>query len=90
MKPFQLVDLYRIPDEELQRHLWSGLVSFVLKHRKDREYEKFLEKLFPWMREIDIQHGEDYVRIVLKYSIDQLEIGFKFCCNVFGLRHGHS
>ncbi|HEX4045752.1 MAG TPA: Rpn family recombination-promoting nuclease/putative transposase, partial [Gammaproteobacteria bacterium] len=32
LKPFQLIDLGQIKDEELKAHTWSGVMEFALKH----------------------------------------------------------
>jgi len=73
LNPFQLIDVNRESDEELQQHLWCGLVAFVLKYRKARKNAEFLERLLPWLHKIEIQQGLNYAKIVLKYAFSEME-----------------
>lgn len=70
-KPYHLMDVNRISDEELRQQMLSGLAAFALKHRKMNNFKQFLEALMPWIHEVEIQgrHGTFLGRTVLKYVI---------------------
>jgi len=68
-QPYQLIDIARMSDDELQRHLWSGIMEFALKHRRTQDLNRLLDIFFPWLCEIEIQGGEDYAKIMLRYVI---------------------
>lgn len=79
LKPYQLMDVNRISDEELREQILSGLVAFALKHRKMANFKQFLEALMPWVHEVEIQgrHGVFLSRTVLKYVIAGTQQGDK-------------
>ncbi len=78
-KPYQFLDINRIADEELREQLLSGLVAYTLKHRKMADFKEFLQKLMPWVNEVEIQGrtGASLTRIVLKYIINRVPQGDK-------------
>ena len=45
LKPFQLIDLARIEDEELKTHAWSGVMEFVMKHIFARDILPYLQDI---------------------------------------------
>ena len=49
LNPIPIVDVCRIPDEEMQKRLWFGLVQYAFKHRQTKEFGQFLEHLFSWI-----------------------------------------
>jgi predicted transposase/invertase (TIGR01784 family) len=79
LKPYQLLDVKRTSDDELRQQALSGLVAFVLKHRKTSDFEMFLKKLMPWVHEVELHEtsGDFLCRIVLKYVIDRSPKGEK-------------
>jgi predicted transposase/invertase (TIGR01784 family) len=74
-KPYKLIDLQRVPDEELHKQTWSGLFQYALKCRHLSEYRLFLETLFPWLKELSDLNARDYVTTVLSYTMDGMEVG---------------
>lgn len=79
LKPCQFMDVNRISDDALREQMLSGLVAYTLKHRKMNNFKEFLEKLMPWVSEVEIQSrsGASLTRIVLKYIIDRAQQGDK-------------
>ena len=81
LKPFQLLNIHKIPDDEMRQRQWCGIVEFALKYKKVRDFRKFLETLLPWLQELDKKNsssGFSLVTIVVKYILDGLEAkGFK-------------
>lgn len=73
LKPYQLIDIQRMDDKNSQKHLWTGLLEFVLKYRKIQDFEHYLKTLFPWLRTIEIQGGFDLGEIVITYVMDQAD-----------------
>ncbi len=79
LKPYQLIDVQRTSDDELRQHTLSGLVAFVLKHRKTADFELLLKRLMPWIHEVELHATSGYFlcRIVLKYLVDRSSKGDK-------------
>jgi predicted transposase/invertase (TIGR01784 family) len=74
LKPFQLIDLGRIDDEELKRHAWVGVMEFVLKHIYARDVLPYLHDIAELLRRIARSGGSDYVSIVLQYALERGEL----------------
>lgn len=70
LRPYTLIDVHRISDQELKKHQWIGAVEFVLKYRRSQNSEKFLKTLFQWLNRIEIHKGSNFIKIVLKYIAD--------------------
>lgn len=73
LSPYNLIDLHRINDNELQRHMWAGLFEFALKYRKTVDYISFLEKVLHWIQKIEVNQGTDYNKTVLEYLISGID-----------------
>lgn len=75
LKPYQMLDIQRMTDLELRRHLCSGLIEFSLKCRRAFDLENYLENLFSWLQELIVQNprGEFIGRTVLYYMMDIIE-----------------
>ncbi|MCE3238889.1 MAG: putative transposase, partial [Gammaproteobacteria bacterium] len=72
-KPYQLIDLQRLDDKDLQKHLGSGLLEFALKYRTIRNLASFLETLLPWVDQLEkkwSQAGIFLGRVVVEYVLD--------------------
>lgn len=68
-KGFQLVDLSKIPDEELKERCWAGTMQFFLKHAKerkliDKEQTQFYIKKLQW------KEGINYIQLTIKYACE--------------------
>ena len=74
LKPFQLIDLGKIEDEELKKHAWSGVMEFTLKHIFARDILPYLQDITEIMRRIDQSGGRDYIAIVLEYMFERGEL----------------
>jgi predicted transposase/invertase (TIGR01784 family) len=73
LRPYQLIDLHRIDDVELRSRVLSGLVEFVLKYRKTRDFGILSEVLFSWLTEIEILIGGLKLSIsVIKYIFSEV------------------
>ena len=71
-KPYQLLDVQRISDDELYQDMLFGLVAFAMKYRETADFQRFLKKLVQWAGEVEVQYeaGTSVARLVLKYVID--------------------
>lgn len=76
-KPCQLLDVKRTSDDELQQQTLFGLVAFAMKHRKTKDFERVLKRLFPWISQVEIVHNNHVSRLVLRYITDQSSEGNK-------------
>ena len=54
---FQLVDIQKIPDQEMREYLWAGVVGFVLKHRFVRDFLDYSEELMGWLYKLELAKG---------------------------------
>jgi predicted transposase/invertase (TIGR01784 family) len=70
LKPYQLIDVQRINDEDLYKNTWIGLTEFALKHQKTRDFNRFLDILLPWLEKIYIEQGSHFTKIMLTYVAD--------------------
>lgn len=75
LKPYQLIDLQRITDNELCKHRWSGLVQIALKYRQLRDFRQFLDITFPWMQYLASHDGANYALTVLRYALRDMKDG---------------
>lgn len=74
LKPFQLIDLGDIDDEQLKRHAWVGIMEFVLKHIRARNMLPFLQDIVGEMRVAVQSGGHEFVAIVLQYALERGEL----------------
>lgn len=69
-KPFTLIDVNQIPDEELAKHHWAALFELIQKHTYERDMLPFLEKLFKGEFNIEISSDSDLLYIMVKYIVE--------------------
>ncbi len=74
LKPFQLIDLGQIEDEELKKHAWAGVMEFALKHIFARDILPYLRDMAGLLHHIDQTGGRDYIAIVLQYILERGEL----------------
>jgi len=67
LKPFQLIDLCRIPDAELRKHTWASVMELVEKHIWAKNLLPFLKVLTPFLRKLEKEGGDDYLYATLHY-----------------------
>ena len=73
-KPFTLIDVNRLSDDDLKAQKLSGLFLYALKYRKHKEIAKFFDTLLPWLNEVDqLNEGTYLVRNVIYYTVKGLE-----------------
>lgn len=74
-KPFSLFDLSSKNDEELQQAKWSALPNIILKHIRDRDITKVLEKTLELSIGYCLEHdGKLFIQNMLKCVIEYTNI----------------
>ncbi|MDN3030275.1 MAG: Rpn family recombination-promoting nuclease/putative transposase [Candidatus Tisiphia sp.] len=71
---YQLINVHDIPDEELKKKIWSGILLFFLKHIHERQLLKRWQEisyLLPKLSKITI--GHDHIRNLLSYTLTFIE-----------------
>lgn len=74
LKPFQLIDLGEIEDEELKKHAWSGVLEFALKHIFARDIFPHIKNIAGLLAQLDQSDGREFVEIVLQYFLERGEL----------------
>jgi predicted transposase/invertase (TIGR01784 family) len=78
LKPFILVDLNQIEDNDLKKHVWSGSMLLTLKHIFKRDMLRHIYVIIELLREIELKlTGQDLVDAVLLYILDCGELDKK-------------
>lgn len=75
LKPFQLIDLNRITDEELQKQPWWGALALTLKHIYARNMAPYLQLILDLLKLIqELENGKKYAEGIIFYILDRGEI----------------
>jgi len=69
-KPFQLIDVRNVADEEMREHLWSGILAFFMKHIYERDFLPFLKKVISELSRLEQHDGTDYAISLLNYVLN--------------------
>jgi predicted transposase/invertase (TIGR01784 family) len=79
LNPFKLIDLSKIPDEKLKKHLWTGVFTRVMKHIHDEDFLPALKALIPELEIISLSgyNGETFIETVLSYVMTSSETSDK-------------
>jgi hypothetical protein len=73
LKPFQVLDLSKIDDEEIRGHMWSSVMMFALKHIFARDMLPYFRAYIPILAAIDKLGGNDLVGLMLQYTMESGE-----------------
>jgi predicted transposase/invertase (TIGR01784 family) len=73
-KPFTLVELANIPDEELLQQKWAGLFQYFMKKIRSSDLFEYLEIALPLMKSIDSKNAAEYIEAVVNYALAAGEI----------------
>ena len=74
LKPFQLIDLGEIEDEQLKKHAWSGVMEFALKHIFARDVLPHIKNIAGILAQLDQKDGREFVEVVLQYFLERGEL----------------
>ena len=68
--PYQLIDLAKTPDEELEKFFWFGTMARTLKHIHDSDILPFFEKVFSELKKLEKLGEEAYINKTITYVLD--------------------
>lgn len=71
MNPFQLIELMEVPDEALKAHKASGLLPFIMKHRKDTDIVKSLSAVPELLK--SASQDMEYLKTLMWYTLQQTD-----------------
>lgn len=66
------IDVIRIPDPVMRQQQWAGLMTFVMKHRKMRDFAAFMEAVLSQLNKLEGTNtlGRELGRTVLYYIVE--------------------
>ncbi|WP_053351177.1 Rpn family recombination-promoting nuclease/putative transposase [Rickettsia amblyommatis] len=73
-KDHQVINVHDIPDEELKKKAWSGVLQFFMKHIHERDLLKRwyeVANLLPEFAKLNI--GIDYLELILTYTLIKID-----------------
>ena len=73
-KDHQVINVHDIPDEELKKKAWAGILQFFMKHIHERDLLKRwyeVAGLLPELAKLNI--GIDYLELILTYTLIKIE-----------------
>lgn len=73
-KDHQVVNVHDIPDDELKKKVWAGILQFFMKHIHERDLLKRwyeVADLLPELAKMNI--GIDYLELILTYTLIKIE-----------------
>lgn len=73
-QPYQLINLYKIPDEQLKRFLRYGIVARTMKHIYEKDFLPTLRELIEDLKAVEGLGDMDYIYRLLSYIIEAGEL----------------
>lgn len=71
---YQLVNVHEIPDEELKKRTWSGILDFFMKHINERKLLSRWQEIAYMLPEIiNVNTGYDYIEMLLCYTLTKID-----------------
>ena len=75
MTSFSLIQTHQINQQQLQQHLWSATLSWVLSHKKTTNVISLLrENLLPHLQRLEQAKHIDYLIDLLQYILDTYQL----------------
>ena len=69
LTPIKLVDVCRMSDEEIKKHQLFGITEFTFKHKKTKNFQKFLTELFDLLKKQRFRIDTEYAKLLIKYMM---------------------
>jgi predicted transposase/invertase (TIGR01784 family) len=94
LQPFQLLDLGTIEDEQIKKHVWSGIMEFALKYIYANDFLSFLQNIVAECQKLEqLEGGKKMVGVMLHYALSRgrlksKEAFFEFVSKKFGQERG--
>lgn len=76
-KPYQLIDLSRFSDEQLEEYYWFKAAALLTKHIHDNDLLPFFKRFLVQLKELEKQGELDYIYVSLTYIIEAGEVSSK-------------
>ena len=73
-KPYQLIDLQKIPDEEFKLQLWFGVMARIMKHIYKKDIIFYLRETISKLKDIETQGDTDYTYKIITYLFEAGEV----------------
>lgn len=70
LSPIELIDVCRMPDEEIKKHQLFGLAEFAFKYKYTQNFKHFLQTYLPWLHEVELHVESNYATIILTYIMN--------------------
>jgi len=70
LKPYHLIDLTKLTDEDLKQYLWSGVMAKSMKHIYDTDIVPCLKNMLNELQTIEKQDGMSYIYTILSYLVN--------------------
>jgi recombination-promoting nuclease RpnB len=77
LKPFTLIDLTKIEDEELKKNTWAGVMQLTLKHIYARDMLPYINDIIELMQHFVWANDQNFVETVLVYILNRGELNDK-------------
>ena len=74
-EPYQIIDVYKLPDAELLERVFSGTMEYTLKYGRDEGFLEKLQAIGPNLKKITEEKNiqfVDYIANILCYNIDRI------------------
>jgi predicted transposase/invertase (TIGR01784 family) len=68
LKPFKLIDVNQIDDEEIKKHEWLGVLEYVQKYIGTKDLFYRLINIIPLFNQLEIKGAQWYIISTLKYA----------------------
>ncbi|OYK86275.1 hypothetical protein CbuQ229_06320 [Coxiella burnetii] len=69
LKPFTLVDVTQMADENLKMMRWAGIMELVQKHIFARDFISFLKELLPLLKRLEQANAHNYLISTITYLL---------------------
>ena len=73
-KPFKLIQLKDISDEELLEQKWAGLFQYFMKNIKSPDLLDVMKKVLPLLKFLDLKGAVNHLETVINYALFAGEI----------------
>ena len=70
LKPFNLIDVSQIPDEELKQQTWSGVLAFMQKHIRARNLLQRIHEIRPLLKNLVTLEAGAYIMLTMEYAVN--------------------
>jgi predicted transposase/invertase (TIGR01784 family) len=73
-RPYKLIDLSKISDDELTSSIWFGVAAYVMKHVFEKDLKAYFKNVVELLKPIDKENNVDYICKIISYVAEVTEI----------------